>query len=51
MLMSAGCFQVAFGTLVQLMLEGDEAEFNRVLTFNKVSSSSSHAAADWQSDR
>lgn len=27
--------KVAFGTLVQLMLEGDEAEFKRVLAFNK----------------
>ena len=33
------CFrrQVAFGTLVQLMLEGDGVEFNRVLVFNNVS--------------
>jgi hypothetical protein len=30
------CVQVAFGTLVQLMLEGDEAEFSRVLVFNMV---------------
>jgi len=29
--------QVAFGTLVQLMLEGDEAEFTRVMMFNQVS--------------
>lgn len=28
--------QVAFGTLVQLMLEGDDAEFDRVLRFNQV---------------
>jgi glycerol dehydrogenase-like iron-containing ADH family enzyme len=37
-------FQVAFGTLVQLMLEGDEAEFKRVLAFNKVCGGSAACA-------
>lgn len=39
------CRQVAFGTLVQLMLEGDGVEFNRVLVFNTVSDITLSSAA------